>query len=155
MTDYLTRVHLHYGRDNFNYYIRFGVPKYRDEYAGREAYEYYSCGSIFGYIRWETNAYGTKDWRVFILRGGDSSTAVCNITGITPGAEVLLEISGKDRVHRLFKVFDLTEKDEIDLSDVAPWYWIQTNARLKSSLEPLPYKRVLRKSWLLERKVSA
>lgn len=155
MTDFLTRVHLHYGRDNFNYYIRFGIPKYRDDYTGREAYEYYSCGAVFGYIRWETNEYGTKNWRLFVLRGGDPSIAVCHIPGITPGAEVLLDVSGKTRVHRLFEAIDLIELDGIELSDVAPWYWIQTNARLKSSLEPLPYKTALHKSWLLEREVLA
>ncbi|WP_339862510.1 DUF2840 domain-containing protein [Paremcibacter congregatus] len=155
MTDYLTRVHLHFGRDSFNYYIRFGIPKYRDDYTGREAYEYYSCGDIFGYIRWETNEYGTKIWRFFVLQGGDPTTAVCNIPGITPGAEVLLDVSGKARVHRLFEAIDLIEQAEIDLADVAPWYWIQTNARLNASLDPLPYEARLHNAWLLERAVSA
>ena len=155
MTDYLTRVHLHYGRDSFNYYIRFGIPKYRDDYAGREAYEYYSCGAIFGYIRWETNEYGTKSWRFFVLRGGNPSTAVCSIPGITPGAEVLLDVSGKARVHRLFEAIDLIEQAEIDLADVAPWYWIGANARLNASLEPLPYEARMHNAGLLERAVSA
>ena len=154
MTDYLTRVHLHYGRDSFNYYIRFGIPKYRDDYSGREAYEYYSCGAIFGYVRWETNDYGTISWRFFVLRGGDPTMTVCNIQGITPGAEVLLDVSGKTRVHSLFAAIDLIERAEIDLYDVAPWYWTHANARLNASLDTLPYEAGLHNAWLLEREVA-
>ncbi|NKB54611.1 MAG: DUF2840 domain-containing protein [Rhizobiaceae bacterium] len=154
MTDYLTRVHLHYGRDTFNYYVRFGIPKYRDDYAGREAFEYYPCGAIFGYVRWEANDHGTKSWRFFVLRGGDPTKAVYTIPGITPGAEMLLDISGKARVHRLFAAIDLIEQTDIDLADVAPWYWIQTSARLNASLDPLPYEIRQHHAWLLERRVA-
>lgn len=155
MTDFLTRVHLHYGRDSFNYYIRFGAPKYRDEFTGREAYEYYPTGAIFGYIRWETNEYGTESWRFFVLRGGDLSTTLYNIPGITPGADMLLDVSGRTRVHRLFTVIDHIEQVKIDLADVADWYWIHTSARINAALDPLPYTPDQHRSWLLERKVRA
>tara|TARA_R110000772_G_scaffold87094_6_gene181828 strand:- start:880 stop:1347 length:468 start_codon:yes stop_codon:yes gene_type:complete len=154
MTDYLTRVHLHFGRHNFNYYVRFGTPKYRDEVTGREAYEYYSKGSIFGYIRWEAGEHGTKSWRFFVLRGGDPNTAVCNIPGITPGAEMLLDVSGQGRVQRLFIAIDRIEQSELDCADVADWYWIQTNARINAGLEPLNYTADQHRSWLLERRVA-
>ena len=155
MGNFLTRVHLHYGRDRFNYYIRFGTPTYRDDYAAREAFEYYATGAIFGYIRWKTNDYGTRSWQLFILQAGDENIHACNIPGVTPGAVVLANISGKARVHRLFKAIDRIEADDIDLCDVAPWYWIQTNARINTRLEARAYTQEQHRVWLLEKAVSS
>lgn len=154
MSELLTRVHLHYGRDKFNYYIRFGTPKYRDEYNAREAYEYYVPGAIFGYIRWKTNDYGTESWHFFVLLSGDKSGNICSVPGIAPGAEVLVQVYGKTRVQRLFKIIDDIEHADIDPSDVAPCYWVQTNARIHSSLASLPYTPEQHHAWLLERAVS-
>ncbi|PHZ86726.1 DUF2840 domain-containing protein [Paremcibacter congregatus] len=154
MTGFLTRVHLHYGRDLFNNYIRFGIPKYRDDFTGREAYEYYPAGAIFGYIKWQANDYDTKSWRFFVLRAGDDTTPQQVIYGITPGAEILADISGKERVQRFFKAIDQIEARDIDGSDVAPDYWVQSNARINSSLDPLPYRPEQHRAWLLERAVS-
>lgn len=153
MSDFLTRVHLHYGRDKFNHYIRFGVPTYRDNQSPREAYEYYSTGAIFGYVRWETNNYGTLRWRFFILKGGDEKTFMCSIPGVSPGAEVLADISGKERVHRLFEAIDCIEANDIDPCEVASWYWVQSNARINSSLKPFAYSPEMHRTWLLEQEL--
>ncbi len=154
MSEFLTRVHVHYGRECFNYYIRFGIPKYRDDFTGRQAYEYYAAGAIFGYIRWQANDYGTESWRFFVLRAGDDTTQNCSIPGVAPGAEILADITGKDRVRRFFKIIDQIEDRDIDCIDVAPDYWIETNARINSSLDPQSYTLDQHRAWLLERAVS-
>ena len=154
MSDFSTRVHLHYGRDFFNYYIRFGEPKYRDEYSGREAYEYFQKGVVFGYIRWKANEHGTQDWRFFVLRGGNKAAPLCKIPGVSPGAELLADIAGKERVHRFFKVIDQIEQAEIECSDVADWYWIQVSSRINTALNPLSYTPAQHRAWMLERKVA-
>ena len=68
-----------------------------------------------------------------------------------PGAEVLLEISGRERVYRFLKALDQIERLEIDCADVAPWYWFQTCSRLYSALDPLVYSEKKHQAWLLER----
>ena len=95
MTDFLTCAHLHFHHQNFNYYVRFGNPQYRETVTKYEAYEYFSSGAIFGYIRWEAGQYGTTSWRFFVLCAGDPNTQICKVPGITPGAEVLLKYPGK------------------------------------------------------------
>lgn len=153
MSDFLTRVHLHFHRQSFNYYIRFGNPQYRENMTRWEAYEYFTCGSIFGYVRWEAGKCGTTSWRIFVLRAGDPDTKLCKIPGTTPGAEVLLEASGQARIQRLLGAIDHIEQGEIDCADVAPWYWIQANAYINASLDPAPYTPDAHHSWVLERKV--
>jgi len=153
MRELLTSVHIFYEGNIFNYYTRFGNAKHRDKRSPKEAFEYYSQGEIFGYIRWEANEYGTQSWRFFVLQACDADTKICKIDGIRPGAKVLADISGKDRIYRFFNVIDKIEASGIDPCDVAPFYWIQVNARINSSLASLPYKQAQHNAWLLERKL--
>lgn len=151
MIENLTRVHIHYEGNKFNYYTRFGNAKHRDKISAKEAFEYYSKGEIFGYIRWEANEYGTQSWRFFVLQAADITSKVYKIDGVNPGAKVLADVSGKDRIYRFFNVLDQVEASGIDPCDVAPWYWEQINARINSSLSPIPYKQEQHNAWLLER----
>ena len=153
MSQFYTRVHLHFGRKMFNYYIRFGECVFREEFTKREAYEYFPTGKIFCYIRWDRGDFGTKNWQVFVLRAGDENTIMHSLIGIEPGAEVLLDISGRERVYRFFTATDQIERLKINCADVAPWYWIQTNSRLNSALDPLVYTQKKHETWLLEREV--
>ena len=150
MSQFYTRVHLYFDRKMLNYYIRFGECVFREEFTRREAYEYFPAGKIFCYIRWEKGQFGTKSWQVFVLRAGDESTLMHSITGIEPGAEVLLDISGRERVYRFFRAIDQIERFKIDCAEVAPWYWIQSNARLNAALDPLIYSPEKHQAWLLE-----
>ena len=151
MSQFFTRVHLHFDRKNLNYYIRFGACVFREDFTRREAYEYFPTGQIFCYIRWKKGQFGTKKWQIMVLRAGDENTLMYSIEGIEPGAEVLLDISGRERVYRFFRALDQIERLEIDCADVAPWYWIQANARSHSALDPLVYSEKKHQVWLLER----
>lgn len=153
MSQFYTRVHLHFDRKNLNYYIRFGECVFREEFTRREAYEYFPTGKIFCYIRWEKGQFGTKNWHVMVLRAGDESTLMHSIEGIEPGAEVLLDITGRERVYRFFRALDQIDRLKIDCAEVAPWYWIQSHPRLYAALDPLVYSEKKHQAWLLEREV--
>ena len=153
MSQFYTRVHLHFDRKNLNYYIRFGECVFREEFTRREAYEYFPTGKIFCYIRWEKGQFGTKNWHVMVLRAGDESTLMHSIEGVEPGAEVLLDITGRERVYRFFRALDQIDRLKIDCAEVAPWYWIQSHARLYAALDPLVYSEKKHQAWLLEREV--
>jgi len=155
MSDYLTRVHTYYGRNVFNYYIRFGIPKYRDEYNGREAYEYYAERAVFGYIRWQANEFGTQCWQFYILKAGSEGAILLKVPGVLPGAILLSHIVGKEKIHRLFRVIDQIEALQVDCADVAENYWIQVGGRINSCIDVLPYTLARHHTWMLEREVSA
>ncbi|MGL1919997.1 MAG: DUF2840 domain-containing protein [Hyphomicrobiales bacterium] len=61
---------------------------------------------------------------MFVLKAGDENTIMHSLIGIEPSAEVLLDISGRERVCRFFTAIDQIERLKINCADVAPWYWI-------------------------------
>jgi len=149
----LTRVELHFGRDLFNYYIRFGEPESREEPDRRRAFEYFAPGQLFGYVRWEANEYGTQDWRLWVLRAGDTVFPLHRIPGVTPGAEILLELTGGTRVRRAFEAIDGIEEQGIDPSDVSPTYYVQVHQRILTRL-PIPaYSSGRHRARLLEKSI--
>lgn len=154
MSHKLTRVHLHFGGNAFNHYTRFGHPLFRKTTSKREAYDFYAEGSIFAYVRWQANDFGTRSWRLLILRSGDEFSDLYAIPGICPGADVLLDVEGKSRVLRVFEAINAIEKSQIDPADVAPYYWIEINARINTVLHPLPYTPAHHKAWKLQKEVS-
>ena len=151
MSDFLTRIHINFDRTRFNYYVRFGVPKYQDRQSPTEAYWYFPAGATFGYVRWEAGQYGTEKWRFFILRGTKPGSPVYSIPGVNPGAEVLADVSGKERVHRLLESVDAVEAINIKPCDVAPWHWVQCNARINSRLKPCDYSPEAHAAWRIEK----
>ena len=154
MNQVLTRVHLHYGGDRFNYYVRFGAPAYRDALNAREAFEYYPAGAIFAYARWRANTYATTWWHISILRAGDRLTPMWRMAGVVPGADLLLDVRGKERVRHVLKAIDAIEATGIDPCTVAPCYWIQCGARINSSLPPKAYSLDLHRAWAIEQGLS-
>lgn len=151
MSDTLTRVHKNFGGKSFNYYVRFGRPVCFEKQNKHEAFEYYARGSVFCYVRWQANDYGTRYWRVFILRTGDETSLIYSVPGINPGAEVLLDVEGASRAKRVLETIDSIEKFGIDPITVAPHYWVQVNARVNTVLNPLPYTSAIHQAWVMQR----
>ena len=136
---HLTRVLLHYGRNLFNYYVRFGNPAHRDEIDRRRAVEYYVPGSLLCYVRWEANDYGTQDWRLWVLLCGAPGAEIERIAGVDPGAEVILEATRATGVRRAFQVIDAVEALQIDAAEVSPAYFRHAHQRLLARLPVRPY----------------
>jgi hypothetical protein len=151
MSKLLTRVELHFGGDAFNTYIRFGAPRLRDELDRRRALEYFASGQIFGYVRWQANEYGTRDWRLWVLRAGHALDSLHRIPGITPGAEVLLEVAGETRVRKAFEAIDAIEAQGIDPAEVSPAYYSHLHQRILSRLPIRPYSAEQHRAHLLEK----
>jgi hypothetical protein len=64
---------------------------------------------------------------------------VDQIAGIEPGAEILLDVSGHDKVHRALALTDVIEAQRIDPADVSPAYWCTVHNRLLARQEPPLY----------------
>lgn len=139
MPRFLTRIELHFGRDLFNYYIRFGEAKRREELDRRRALEFFTPGQLFGYVRWQANEYGTQDWRFWVLCAGDLHRPLCRVPGVTPGADILLALAGKDCVHKAFEAVDAIEALNIDPADVSPSYYRHVQQRILTRLPVRAY----------------
>ena len=63
-----TLVQLHFVRGIINHRLRFGQPETKTELDKYRSLASFPEGSIFGYIRWRANEYGTIEWRTYVLK---------------------------------------------------------------------------------------
>ena len=110
-------------------------------------------GSIFAFVRWTSNDFGTVLSRVDILRAAIPGQRYSTVPWITPGGESLLRLSGWPKVERVLQLVDAVEGLDIDPADVAPDYWHHAHNRLSVNETPRPYTRSRHQAWLHRRRV--
>lgn len=130
----LTAVQIVYRQKRINHRIRFGAPVCEARLDWRRKVVAFSPGSVFGYIRWRANKFGTQDWRLFVLRAVDSG-ALTIIPGVMPGADILLSTRGVTRTKRALIALDALENDTASLASVSPAYWRHLHNRLAISMD--------------------
>ena len=67
---------------------------------------------------------------------------------VTPGAEVLLSVTGWRKVQRVFALIDAIEQLGIDPCEVAPDYWRHIHNRLIAAETPRNYSPERHRAWL-------
>ena len=112
-------------------------------------------GSIFAFVRWTSNDFGTVLSRVDILRAARPGQRYSTFPWITPGGESLLRLSGWSKVERVLQLIDAVEALGIDPADAAPDYWHHVHNRLSVNETPRPYTRSRHQAWLHRRKVTS
>jgi hypothetical protein len=115
----------------------------------------FAPGSIFAFVRWTSNDFGTVLSRVDILRAAIPGQRYSTVPWITPGGESLLRLSGWPKVERVLQLIDAVEALDIDPADVAPDYWHHAHNRLSVNETPRPYTRSRHQAWLHRRRVTS
>lgn len=96
-------------------------------------------GAVFVQILREIAHRGPNRWRLAVLRAGGPGERLCLVTGVRPGAEVLLCVSGKGRTERVLRTFETIRRLGIDPVDVSPSWIAGAGAALSADLAPRPY----------------
>jgi hypothetical protein len=112
-------------------------------------------GSIFAFVRWTSNDFGTVLSRIDILRAVAPGQRHSTIPWIAPGGESLLRLSGWPKVERVLQLIDAVEALGIDPADAAPDYWHHVHNRLSVNETPRPYTRSRHQAWLHRRRVTS
>ena len=112
-------------------------------------------GSIFAFVRWTSNDFGTVLSRIDILRAVTPGQRYSTVPWITPGGESLLRLSGWPKVERALQLIDAVEALYIDPADAAPDYWHHVHNRLSVNEKPRPYTRSRHQAWLHRRRVTS
>ena len=149
----LTLVELTWREGEIENWVRFGRPvcgRYLDRQTRLLGF---APGSIFAFVRWASNAYGTVVSRLDIVSAIGPGVAFQTLPFVTPGGELLLHIHGWPKVERVLQCIDAVEALAIDPADVSPDYWRHLHNRLSVSQEPHPYTRLQHNAWLKRRKV--
>src|SRR5689334_15759048 len=133
--------------------IRFGHPVSEKIMETHRRVLSFAPGSIFAFVRWTSNDFGTVLSRIDILRAAAPGQRYSTVPWIKPGGESLLRLSGWPKVERVLQLIDAVEALGIDPADAAPDYWHHVHNRLSVNEAPRPYTRSRHNAWLHRRRV--
>ena len=143
-----TRVDLLWIERRIERWIRFGrlvEDQILDRQRRRVAF---AQDSVFAYVRWASNDFGTLVSRIDILRAVNPGEPWQTVPGVTPGGEILLRVTGWPKVQRVFEAIDAVDALNIDPADAAPDHWRHVHNRLAAQESPRPYTLERHRAWL-------
>ena len=144
----LTEVELYWQEGVREHWLRFGKPVASRICDRRRRVECYAPGQVFGLVRWASNDYGTVLSRLDVLLAVSEGEPVTRFPQVTPGADVLLSVTGWRKVRRVFGLIAAIEALCIDPCDVAPDHWRHIHNRLIAAETPRSYSADRHRAWL-------
>jgi hypothetical protein len=133
--------------------IRFGHPVAEKIMDHHRRVLSFRPGSIFAFVRWTSNDFGTVLSRIDIVRAATPGQKYSTLPWVSPGGESLLRLSGWSKVERVLQLIDAVEALQIDPVEAAPEYWHHVHNRLSVNEVPRTYARARHQAWLHRRKV--
>ena len=150
----LTHVELEWVKGRIENWIRFGRTAEQRIIDSQRRVVSFAPGSVFAFIRWAANDYGTILSRIDILRAVAPGEPFSTVPYVSPGGESLLHLSGWQKVEKVLQVIDAIEALGIDPADAAPDHWRHVHNRLSAGDQARPYSRTRLEAWLHWRKLT-
>jgi hypothetical protein len=151
----LTHVELTWLEKRIEHWIRFGAIASEKVLDRSRRVVSFAPGSIFAFVRWAGNDYGTVISRVDIVRAVAPHEAFSTLPFVRPGGDILLRIAGWPKVDRVLRAIDAMEAAGIDPVDAAPDHWRHIHNRLTAGEEPRRYTPARHSAWLLRQRAEA
>lgn len=149
----LTFVELTWHQQKIENRIRFGQPAGEQILDRHRRVVSFAPGSIFCFVRWAANDYGTILSRADIVRAVAPNSRYQTLPFVRPGGEILLRLDGWPKVERALQLIDAVEALGIDPADAAPDYWQHVQNRLSVNETPRAYTRTRHTAWLKRREI--
>ena len=144
----LTHVELTWLKKRIENWIRFGRTVEERVIDRQHRVVSFAADSIFAFVRWASNDYGTIVSRVDILRAVQPGERYSTVPFVLPGGEILLRLSGWPKVEKVLQAIDRVETLGIDPADAAPEHWRHIHNRLFVGERPRPYTHRRHQAWL-------
>ena len=151
--DTLTHVELIWLEKRIEHWIRFGHDVAEQILDRRRRILSFGPNSVFAYVRWAANDYGTVVSRIDILRAIGPGEAFSTVAYVRPGGEILLRLSGWPKVERVLQAIDAVEQLDIDPADACPDHWRHVHNRISAGQEPRAYTVERHQAWLKRREI--
>lgn len=153
VSDNLTHVALTWVEKRIENWIRFGREACEQVLDRRRRVFSYHPGSVFAFVRWAANDFGTIVSRIDIVRAVLPGEPYQTLPFVSPGGDVLLKIEGWPKVEQVLRHIDAVEAADIDACEVCPDHWRHVHHRLSASQEPRAYTMERHQAWLKRRRV--
>lgn len=149
----LTHVELTWVEKKIEYWIRFGAVAREKVLDRRRRIVSFRSGTVFAFVRWAANDFGTIISRVDIVRAVGQSQAHQTLPFVRPGGDILLKMEGWPKVERVLQTIDGIEQLDIDPEAVSPDHWRHVHNRMTAGQDPRAYTLDLHRAYLLRRQV--
>ena len=152
-SDSLTHVELTWIEKKVEHWLRFGRRAEEKILDRRRSISSFTPGSIFGFVRWASNDYGTVVSRMDIVRAVAPGERYQTLPFVRPGGDILLKIEGWPKVEQVLRHIDAVEALGIDACNVAPDHWRHVGNRIGAGHEPRAYTLERHAAWLKRREI--
>ena len=149
----LTEVELTWIEKKLEHWIRFGRIAHDRIVTRRTRVVGFRPGSVFAFIRWAANDFGTIMSRIDIVRAVEPEEPYQTLPFVRPGGDILLRLEGWPRVEQALRHIDAVEAEGIDACEVSPDHWRHVANRLSASQPPRPYTMDRHRAWLKRREI--
>jgi hypothetical protein len=150
----LTHVELTWIEKKIEHWLRFGRRAEEKILDRRRSISSFASDSIFGFVRWASNDYGTVVSRMDIVRAVEAGERYQTLPYVRPGGEILLRVDSWPKVERVLQAIDAIEALGVDPVDVAPDYWRHLHNRIVAGHAFRAYTREQHDAWLKRRSVA-
>jgi len=132
------RVSLAFVEHRVNVWLRFGRPVRETTLDRWRRVATFESNVVCCRVKWIGNDYGTALWQLMVLQAPTPFDGAQRISGVTPGARILLRADGEQQVKVVLEVIDAIEALGIDPAAVAFTYWRLVGNRL-AARQSLPH----------------
>lgn len=153
--DNLTQVELTWVEKKIEYWIRFGQAAQEQILDRRRRIVSFAPDTIFAFVRWAANDYGTILSRIDIVRAVSNGEAFQTLPFVRPGGDILLTAKGWRQVECVLQIIDAIEALEIAPSEVDPDHWRHIHNRIAARVEPRSYTTTHHRAVTLRRRVGS
>ncbi|MCY1330442.1 hypothetical protein D9M68_279470 [compost metagenome] len=154
-SDNLTRVELTWIEKKIESWIRFGAPAHEAILSRSRRVLSFGPETIFAFVRWASNDFGTIISRIDIVRAVSPGEAYQTLPFVRPGGEILLKVEGWPKVEQVLRTIDAIEALDIAGPDVSPDHWRHIHNRLAAGHAPRAYTHEQHQAYLLRRKTTS
>lgn len=151
---FTTLVELTFQKQKIEHWIRFGHKSYEQILDRRRSIIGFAPNSIFAFVRWAANEYGTMISRIDIVRAVQRGEPFQTLPFVRPGGDILLRLDSWPKVQRALSAIDAVEALGLDPADVSPDYWRHVHNRLSVGLAPHAYTPERHAAWLSRRRIA-
>lgn len=149
----LTTVELTWIEKRMEYWIRFGEDCHEQILDRRRRRLGFAPGTIFAFVRWASNGYGTALSRIDIVRAVGPGEPFQTLPCVRPGGDILLKLEGWPKVERVLQAIDAIEARGIAPAQVSPDHWRHVHNRMAAGQVPHPYTVNQHRAFRLRRRI--